>query len=148
MNIKTSQPILIVEDSPEDFETTMRAFKKSHLSNPVFRCDNGDNALDFLFHRGDYKDKDKAPRPGIILLDLNIPGTDGREVLKEIKNNPETKKIPVIILTTSEDKLDIEKCYQEGANSYMQKPVNLNKFVESIERLKEYWFEIMILPEA
>ena len=148
MNTKTSQPILIVEDSPEDFETTMRAFKKSHLNNPIFRCDNGDDALDFLFHRGNYKDKDKAPRPGIILLDLNIPGTDGREVLKEIKNNSETKKIPVIILTTSEDKLDIEKCYQQGANSYMQKPVNLNKFVESIERLKEYWFEIMILPEA
>lgn len=148
MNIKTSQPILIVEDSPEDFETTMRAFNKSHLSNPVFRCDNGDDALDFLFHRGNYEDMEKYPRPGIILLDLNLPGTDGREVLKEIKNNPETKKIPVIILTTSEDKLDIDKCYQEGANSYMQKPVNLNKFVESIERLKEYWFEIMILPEA
>jgi len=147
MKVQSSQPILIVEDSPEDYEATIRAFKKSRLFNPVFRCENGDDALDYLFHRGRYQEREISPRPGIILLDLNLPGTDGREVLKIIKSTPEIKMIPVIVLTTSIDRGDIEKCYFDGANSYMQKPVDLNKFIESIQRLKEYWFEISIIPE-
>ena len=84
MKARQNQPILIVEDSPEDYEATVRAFKKSGLANPIFHCKDGDEALDFLFNRGEYADPAKAPRPGIILLDLNLPGTDGREVLSEI----------------------------------------------------------------
>src|SRR3978361_1505293 len=96
-----NQPILLVEDSPEDFETTERAFRRSGLKNPIYRCADGDEALDFLPRRGHNPEPDKAPRPGVILLDLNLPGTDGREVLSEIKNDPDLKQIPVIVLTTS-----------------------------------------------
>ncbi len=146
--VKSSQPILIVEDSPEDYETTLRAFKKSGLANPVFRCEDGDEALDYLFRRGEYRDMEKSPRPGIILLDLNLPGTDGREVLREIKKDGTLKNIPVIILTTSTNEQDIEGCYDAGASSYLSKPVDLNGFMESIQRLTNYWFEIVILPRG
>ena len=143
-----SQPILLVEDSPEDFETTERAFRRSGLKNPIYRCADGDEALDFLYRRGRYSDPQKAPRPGVILLDLNLPGTDGREVLNEIKTDPNLKQIPVIVLTTSKDDRDIEVCYRCGANSYIQKPVDLDGFMRAIERLNDYWFEVVILPKA
>jgi CheY-like chemotaxis protein len=134
-----------VEDSPEDFETTQRAFRRSGLKNPIFRCSDGDDALDFLFRRGDHAD---APRPGVILLDLNLPGTDGREVLAEMKSDPELRQIPVIVLTTSSDERDVSACYSAGASSYIQKPVDLDGFMRAIERLNDYWFEVVILPKA
>jgi two-component system response regulator len=140
-----NQPILLVEDSPEDFETTQRAFRRSGLKNPIFRCADGDEALDFLFRRGRHED---APQPGVILLDLNLPGTDGREVLSEIKADPELKQIPVIVLTTSSDDRDVAACYKAGANSYIQKPVDLDGFMQAIERLNDYWFEVVILPKV
>lgn len=143
-----SQPILLVEDSPEDFETTQRAFRRSGLKNPIFRCSDGDEALDFLFHRGAFTDPDKAPRPGVILLDLNLPGTDGRDVLAEIKADPALRKIPVIVLTTSSDDRDVDACYKAGASSYVQKPVDLEGFMKAIERLNDYWFEVVILPKG
>ncbi len=140
------QPILLVEDNPEDYEATVRAFQKTNLINPIIRCETGDDALDYLNRRGGYEDPQKAPRPGVILLDLNLPGTDGREVLAEIKSNDDFKKIPVIVLTTSSDKRDIESCYKAGANSYLQKPVDFEGFFNSIQGLKEFWLEIAILP--
>ena len=140
-----TQPILLVEDSPEDFETTQRAFRRSGLKNPILRCADGDEALDFLFHRGSHAD---APRPGVILLDLNLPGTDGREVLSEIKANDDLKQIPVIVLTTSADERDVQACYQAGASSYIQKPVDVEGFMRAIERLNDYWFEVVILPKG
>lgn len=143
-----SQPILLVEDSPEDYETTERAFRRSGLKNPIFRCADGDEALDFLHRRGKYADPQKSPRPGVILLDLNLPGTDGREVLNEVKTDPNLKQIPVIVLTTSTDDRDIEVCYRCGANSYIQKPVDLDGFMKAIERLNDYWFEVVILPRT
>jgi len=143
-----SQPILLVEDSPEDFETTERAFRRSGLKNPIFRCADGDEALDYLHHRGRYAEPENAPRPGVILLDLNLPGTDGREVLAEIKNDPQLKQIPVIVLTTSKDERDVEACYRCGANSYVQKPVDVDGFMKAIERLNDYWFEVVILPKV
>ncbi|MFQ5503039.1 MAG: response regulator [Phycisphaerae bacterium] len=142
----STQPILLVEDNPEDYEATVRSFKKAGIANKIYRCEDGDDALDYLFRRGQYTDPDAAQRPGVILLDLNMPGTDGREVLQEIKTNERLKSIPVIVLTTSADNRDIRDCYQAGANSYIQKPVDLMGFVESIQRLKDYWFEIVILP--
>lgn len=147
MKIKQSQTMLIIEDSPEDFETTVRAFKKAGISNNIVHCEDGDEALDYLFRRGVYTDPEKSPRPGVILLDLNLPGTDGREVLAAIKNNEDLKKIPVIVLTTSSDERDIEQCYADGANSYIHKPVDIQGFFEAIKRLKDYWFEIVILPK-
>ena len=139
--------ILLVEDSPEDFETTERAFRRSGLKNPIYRCADGDEALDYLYRRGRYSEGN-APRPGVILLDLNLPGTDGREVLSEIKNDPGLKQIPVIVLTTSKDERDVEVCYSCGANSYIQKPVDLDGFMKAIERLNDYWFEVVILPRV
>lgn len=148
MMVQSRQPILIVEDSHEDYEATLRAFRKSGLANPVFRCEDGDEALDYLFRRGTYADIKKSPRPGIILLDLNLPGTDGREVLTEIKKHDDLKKIPVIVLTTSTSEQDIERCYAAGASSYLCKPVDLSRFIESIQRLTDYWFEIVVLPRG
>jgi CheY-like chemotaxis protein len=143
-----NQPILLVEDSPEDFEATLRAFQRAGLKNPVRRCEDGDDALDYLFRRGRYADPEEAPRPGVILLDLNLPGTDGRQVLSEIKAADHLKEIPVIVLTTSSDERDINACYRAGANSYIQKPVDLEGFVQAIERLNGYWFEVVILPKG
>lgn len=144
----SNQPILIVEDSPEDFEATVRALQQSGLRNPLFRCSDGDDALDYLYRRGEYTSAEDAPRPGIILLDLNLPGTDGREVLEEIKQDPDLKQIPVVVLTTSTDERDIEACYKFGANSYVQKPVDLAGFVNAIQRLKDYWFQIVVFPKT
>lgn len=146
-NSQSNTLVLIVEDSDEDYETITRAFKKSGMGNPVVRCGDGDEALDYLRHRGKFADGKAAPVPGMILLDLNLPGTDGYEVLEEIKRDQNMKMIPVIVLTSSSDQRDIERCYASGANSYMRKPVSFEGFVEAVQRLKEYWFEIAILPK-
>ena len=139
--------ILLVEDNPEDYETTVRAFNKTGVTNPIKRCEDGEDALDYLFQRGEYNDPKSAPRPGIILLDLNLPGTDGREVLLEIKNNDNLKQIPVVVISTSADHRDIHDCYNCGANSYIQKPLDLEGFVKAIEMLSGYWLDMVILPE-
>jgi CheY-like chemotaxis protein len=141
------QPILLVEDSPEDVETTRRAFRRSGLRNPIYHCATGDEALDYLHRRGAYADPASSPCPGIILLDLNLPGTDGREVLEDIKSDAELKQIPVVVLTTSSDDRDVSACYRAGANSYIQKPVDIDGFMRAIERLNGYWLEVVILPK-
>ncbi len=148
MSGKRSQTILIVEDSDDDYMATMRAFRKANLVNPVQRCTNGDQAIDYLLQRGDFPGTGKAPRPSIILLDLNLPGTDGKEVLRTIKASPGLQKIPVIVLTTSNAEKDIEQCYAAGANSYVQKPVDLVGFLQSVARLTDYWFNVSILPKS
>lgn len=140
------QTILIVEDSDDDYTITMRVFDKAGLSNPVHRCVTGDETLDYLLRQGDYASPEISPRPGIILLDLNLPGTDGRAVLEIVKRHPELRSIPVIVLTTSSASSDIERCYDAGANTYIQKPVDMQGFIAAISRLKEYWFEVAILP--
>jgi CheY-like chemotaxis protein len=144
---RPTHPILLIEDSPEDTEAMRRAFKRAGLANPIHHCMDGDEALDFLFQRNQYAEPDKAPRPAIILLDLNLPGTDGREVLAEIKQNENLKLIPVLVLTTSSDERDIEKCYRAGANSYVIKPVDFGGFMEAIQRLSDFWFEVVVLPK-
>ena len=145
---RLSQPILIVEDSREDYETTVRAFRKAGVANSIYVCEDGDEALDYLYGRGKYANGADAPRPGVILLDLNLPGTDGREVLAVLKADDNLKRIPVIVLTTSSNERDIEDCYAAGANSYIQKPVSLNGHLSTIQRLKEYWYEIVVLPKS
>jgi two-component system, response regulator len=142
---RIGQPILLVEDSPEDYESMLRAFRKAGLGNPIVRCGTGDEALDFLHRRGTFVD---APRPGIVLLDLNLPGTDGREVLLEIKRTEELRQIPVVVLTTSDDSRDVTECYRAGANSYVQKPVDVDGFLSAMQRLRDYWFEVVVLPKA
>ena len=135
-----SQPILIVEDSPDDFEATKRAFNKANLRNEIRHCESGESALNYL--RGVTNE-----RPGLILLDLNMPGLDGRKTLEIIKNSDELKRIPIVILTTSNDERDVQACYALGANTYIQKPVDFDGLIAAIRRLKEYWFEIALLPK-
>jgi CheY-like chemotaxis protein len=142
-----NQPILIVEDSVPDFQAITRVFRKLRIENPVYHCETGRQALDFLFHRGGDYSSDKAPRPGLILLDLNMPETDGREVLKLIKENEELKSIPTVIFTTSESEKDISECYRNGANSYITKPVDLERLLDVISMLRSYWFETVALPQ-
>ena len=147
MQATTLQTILIVEDSDDDYIATIRAFKKANLLNPVQRCTNGDQALDYLYQRGEFSAPATAPRPGFVLLDLNLPGTDGREVLRVAKSDPQLRQIPIIVLTTSLAEQDISRCYDAGANSYIKKPVDLVGFVQAVERLKEYWLGVAVLPK-
>lgn len=143
----SNKPILIVEDSDDDFEYTHRAFKESNLVNPVTRCEDGDDALDYVYQRGKYN-ADNAPRPSIILLDLNMPGIDGQDVLRDLKTSDLYKDIPIVVLTTSDNSTDIEECYALGANTYISKPVEIENFFQAIKCLKEYWIELAITPKS
>jgi CheY-like chemotaxis protein len=147
MSGKQTQPLLLVEDSDEDFETFRRMMRKVSFTNPIYRCVDGDEALDFLYHTGNYIDSAQAPRPAIILLDLNLPGTDGREVLAQIKQDDALKTIPVVVFTTSSNPKDIETCYRYGVSGYIIKPINISILTRTIQIFIEYWFEVVMLPE-
>lgn len=138
--------ILLVEDSPEDRMATMRAMKKVGVTAEVVACTDGDDALDFLTNGGKYVGHPARGLPSIVLLDLNMPGTDGREVLATMKSDPALKSIPVIVLTTSGDARDIQGSYLAGASSYVTKPVDQAAFVDTIRKLKEWWLETIVLP--
>ena len=126
MNIGSSQAILIVDDSEDDYDVTLRALKRGHaLKNPVYRCEDGEEALEFLFRKGRYSNPEDAPRPGIIMLDLNMPGVDGRQVLREIKNDESLKSIPVLIMTTPTTSATSRTVTSWGASTYIQKPLDL-----------------------
>jgi two-component system response regulator len=127
--------ILIVEDSDDDYEITEIALRDAKFDNQIIRCNDGKSALSYI-------NDDTAPYIGLILLDLNMPGLDGHTILKQIKSHPEYKKIPVIILTTSTDTRDINECYLYGANTYIQKSMNYNKFKDTIQVIKDYWFVV------
>lgn len=141
-------PLLIVEDSDEDFETLQRFLQRSSLTIPVQRCVSGEQALAFLYHTGDNTSSEEFPRPRLIVLDLNLPGTDGREVLRRIKQDEYLKTIPVVVFTTSNNPRDIEDCYQYGVNSYIVKPIDFTQLKRDIQILVDYWFEVSILPDA
>ena len=142
-----TQPILIVEDSLPDYQTILRVFRKLRVDNPVYHCETGQEALDYLYHRNDQYSPEKAPRPGIILLDLNLPETDGRDILRIVKADQNLKSIPVVVFTTSESEKDIKDCYQNGANSYITKPVDLEKLMDVMSMLRTYWFDTVALPQ-
>ena len=146
--MKDNTLILVVEDSSEDWMIMQRAFRQSNLKNRIVRIEDGDAALDYVNHEGAYADPFESPRPGLILLDLNLPGTDGREVLAAIKTNPATSSIPVVVLTTSKDPRDVESCYSLGANSYIAKPVSVERFLTALVKLENYWFEVSVLPKG
>lgn len=146
MEINATYPILLVEDSDEDYEIIHWALKKLSIELPVYRCIDGDDALDFLYHRGPYTNLQNAPRPTIILLDLNLTATNGQEVLRQVKNDDALKTIPIIVWTSSSDSDDIEFSFKNGASSYILKPMNLQKLLEAIELLNHYWFGIVALP--
>lgn len=131
--------ILLVEDNPDDVKITERAFNKGKILNRLFVARDGQEALDFLYHEGDYADPKKAPRPGLILLDINLPKVNGIDVLRKIKSDERLRRIPVIMLTVSKRDEDIIRSYDLGVNSYILKPVEFDKFVETIKNIKLYW---------
>ncbi len=149
-NLHGEQPVLIIEDNDDDFEATIRALKSASgfsMKNAIVRFDNGTSALEYLHRNGQYSDATLSPRPGIILLDLNMPGISGHDVLMDIKSNELLRDIPVVILTTSDNEKDVDECYKAGANTYIKKPVNIDNFFAAIKKLSEYWFELAILPK-
>jgi two-component system, chemotaxis family, response regulator Rcp1 len=135
--------ILMVEDNPGDVRLTKEAFKDAKLHNNLNVVGDGVEALAFLRREGEYI---HVPRPDVIMLDLNLPRKDGREVLEEIKNDPDLRRIPVVILTTSESEGDILAAYNLHANCYITKPVNLGQFVEIVKNIQDFWFTIVKLP--
>jgi CheY-like chemotaxis protein len=138
--------ILMADDDPEDRMITQEGFAESKLANDLRFVEDGEELMDYLCRRGEYADPELSPRPGLILLDLNMPRKDGREALAEIKGDPELRSIPVVVLTVSEAEEDILRTYDLGANSYVTKPVTFGGLVEALKALSIYWFEIVELP--
>ena len=135
----TDVEILLVEDNPNDAEMTIRSLKKGKIANNIIHLKDGAVALDFLFARGQFAERDKNDKPKVILLDIKMPKLSGIEVLRVIKADALTKKIPVVILTSSKEDPDIEECYQLGVNSYIVKPVEFDNFMKTIQDLGLYW---------
>jgi two-component system response regulator len=131
--------ILLVEDNPDDVELTLRALKKNNIVNDVVVARDGTEALDYLFGTGAYQGRDKSTMPQVILLDLKLPKVDGLEALKRIRSNERTRLVPVVILTSSKEDKDLINGYKLGANSYIRKPVDFEKFTEAIKQLGLYW---------
>lgn len=139
--------ILLCDDDAEDRDLTRQALEEAHISNVIEVCDDGEQLLDYLYQRGAYAgETGKAPRPGLILLDLNMPNLDGREALKIIKADPSLCDIPIVVLTTSRADKDIITSYQLGVNSFISKPVTFTGLVEAMNVLGRYWLEIVELP--
>jgi CheY-like chemotaxis protein len=138
--------ILLVEDNLDDVEITLRAFHKVRLANTVHVVRDGQEALDFVFREGDYSDRADAPQPDVILLDLNLPKVNGLEVLDKIRASDGISTIPIVVLTVSEQQEDVRESYKLGANTYITKPVDFEKFVHAMEILDEYWMVIARLP--
>lgn len=136
----------MVDDDEDDRLLLTEAFEESRLLNQLYIVEDGEQLLDFLYHRGAYADPRISPRPGLILLDLNMPKKDGREALKEIKADPDLNLIPIVVLTTSKAEEDIYTSYKLGVSSFIVKPVTFNKLIEVIQTIGRYWLEIVELP--
>lgn len=138
--------ILMAEDDPDDRMLTKDALQEARLANDMYFVEDGEELMDYLYHRGKYADPKSSPLPGLILLDLNMPRKDGREALKEIKGDHELRQIPIVILTTSKAEEDILRSYDLGVNSFIIKPVTFEALVDVMKTLAKYWFEIVELP--
>jgi CheY-like chemotaxis protein len=138
--------ILLVEDNRLDIELTLDAFREAHLGNTMHVAKSGEEALAYLFGREPYADRKQYPLPDIILLDLKMPGIDGFEVLRQVKNAPELKRLPVIILTSSREEGDRALSYDCGANSYLVKPVSFEGFLKVVEEVQSYWLILNVGP--
>lgn len=145
--LKRSVPILIADDDEDDRDMIRDALNESRLINNLHYVKDGEDLMDYLHHRGEFKDQIKNPLPGLILLDLNMPRMDGREALREIKTNVHLRQIPVVILTTSQAEEDIFRTYELGVNSFITKPVSFESLVKIMKTLGHYWFDIVELPD-
>lgn len=143
---KRSISILMAEDDPDDRLFCREALEEARLTNKVQYVEDGQEMMDYLNHRGAYRDPQTAPLPGLILLDLNMPRKDGREVLQEIKSDPRFRSIPVVVLTTSKAEEDILRSYDLGVSGYITKPVTFERLIEIMRVIGKYWFEIVELP--
>lgn len=143
---QTTVTILMADDDEEDCMLAREAFAESRLVNELHFVQDGEELMDYLYRRGQYAQQSNSPRPGLILLDLNMPKKDGREALREIKADPNLRQIPVVVLTTSKSEEDIYRSYVHGANSFITKPVTFASLVEVIKTIGKYWFEIVELP--
>lgn len=150
MSSQSLQPvkILLVEDNLQDIEIARRAFAKGRVKNELIVVRDGQEALDYLYRQGKYKDTASSPRPGMILLDLNLPKVGGMEVLQQIKKDEALKSIPVIVLTASPREEDVVRTYNLGVNTYIQKPVEFDNFMRVVHTVQEYWIVIASLPPA
>jgi CheY-like chemotaxis protein len=137
--------ILLVEDNPADVRLTREALRRGRVANTLHVVDDGDKALAFLRREGEYAD---APRPGLVLLDLNLPGLDGRDVLAEVKADPSLRRVPVIVLTTSSAERDIAASYDLGANCFVSKPVALEEFLDVVRSFDAFWLTVVSLPDG
>ena len=140
--------ILVADDDIDDRMMIQDALRENKLANDLRFVEDGEHLLNYLLRQGQYSDPASSPRPGLILLDLNMPKKDGREALKEIKNNPELRSIPIVVLTTSKAEEDIYRTYNLGVNSFITKPVTFDSLVTITRELGRYWFEIVELPPA
>jgi CheY-like chemotaxis protein len=138
--------ILLVEDSRMDVELTLDAFREVRLANTIRVAWNGQEALDYMFGRGQYVDRQKFPLPDLVLLDLKLPGINGHEVLGQIKSTPKLKRTPVVILTSSKDEGDRALSYDIGANSYLVKPISFEGFLEVVKEIDNYWLTLNVQP--
>lgn len=140
--------ILLADDDPDDREMTRKALQKNRLANDFYTVADGVELMDFLYHRGRYAPPALSPAPGLILLDLNMPKMDGREALAEIKADSTLRRIPVVVITTSQAEEDVVRAYDLGSNSFISKPITLLGLVSAMSVLGQYWFQIVTLPEA
>jgi len=138
--------ILLVEDNRMDIELTLDAFREARLLNTIHVASNGQAALDYVFGRGQYADRDTYPMPNLILLDLKLPGIDGFQVLRQIKETPRLKRLPVVILTSSKEEGDRALSYDIGANSYLVKPVSFEGFLGVVRQIEGYWLSLNVGP--
>ena len=139
MNLDTAVDILLVEDNPNDAELTLRALKKNNLTNTIVHVHDGEEALDYLFAKGEFEGRNVSASPRLMLLDLKLPKVDGLEVLKAVKADPHTALMPIVILTTSKEESDVMRSYKLGANSYIVKPVDFTKFIDAVKEIGFYW---------
>ena len=139
--------ILMADDDPDDQLLTKDAFEECKLANDLRFVNDGEELMDYLCRKGDFKNPEDSPRPGLILLDLNMPRKDGREALEEIKSDPDLRRIPIVVLTTSKAEEDILKSYDLGVNSFIVKPVSFEGLLEVVKALGKYWIQIVELPK-
>ena len=139
--------ILLVEDNPQDAELITRAIKKQNIANPIFNAEDGAEALDFVFCRGEHAGRDISVQPKVILLDLKLPKVNGLEVLEKIKNDERTRFIPVVVVTSSQEDPDIKTAYELGVNSYVVKPVSSDAFIDAMSKLGLYWLLVNNPPK-